>query len=303
ARVLGAREDLADRDTRVRGVVAHHRRDVLVAGPDEIDEPAADLRLEEPDEVPVLRVDGKQALLLAQLALGAGAVFREHVGRGRVDESEDSRLAHVLDEEAGLRLGRRRERLDLVLLERRDARGPAQRDRVEWLDLQDLGKGGLGLVQPAELDERAAQPVAAFEVVGRRFDELLVQLRGAGPVGFECGRRGLIGECARAKTSVSYLWHGVFLQRVRVRPVGRSGIYELYRLRFRRRAVPLRNTTSQGYRAERQRGGQARGHRDRAAGAVPGGAVGHPLDAVRREDRALGRPRAGDRALPPSQPA
>ena len=61
----------------------------------------------------------------------------------------------------------------------------------------------------------------------------MVQVRGARPVGFECGCGGLIGEGARAKTSIGYLWHGVFLQRVRVRPVGRSGIYELYRLRFR----------------------------------------------------------------------
>src|SRR5207248_858816 len=83
----------------------------------------------------------------------------------RVDQAEDARLPHVLDEEAGLRLGGRRKRLGLVLLQRRDTRATAQRDRVGRLDLQDLGKRRLCLIQPPELEEGSVQPVADIAVV------------------------------------------------------------------------------------------------------------------------------------------
>src|SRR2546423_606836 len=165
ARVLRAREHLADGDAGVRGVVAHDRRDVLVAGADEVDQAPSDLRLEETDQLTVARVHGEEPFLLPKLALSAGAVLREDVCRSRIDQTEDAGLTHVFDEEPGLRLGRRRERFDLVLLQRRDARVPAQRDGVVRLDLQDLGEGGLGLVQPAELEERPAKPVAGLEIV------------------------------------------------------------------------------------------------------------------------------------------
>src|SRR5438067_4250134 len=165
ARVLGAREHLANGDTGVRWIVAHDRRDVLIARPDEIDQAPADFRLEEPDEIAVARVHGEKPFLLAQLALGAGAVLRENVGRSRVDQAEDARLPHVLDEEAGLRLGGRRERLGLVLLQRRDAGATAQRDRVGRLERQGLGRRRLGLIQPPELEEGSAEPVASLEVL------------------------------------------------------------------------------------------------------------------------------------------
>jgi hypothetical protein len=96
------------------------------------------------------------------------------VRRSRVDEPEDARLSHVLDKEPGLRLGRRRKRLDLVLLQRRDTRVAAERDRVERLRLQDLRERGLGLIQPAELDERPAQPVTRLKVVRGDLNESLV---------------------------------------------------------------------------------------------------------------------------------
>src|SRR2546421_9527924 len=50
ARVLGAREHLADGHAGIRRIVAHDRRHVLIAGPDEVDQAPADLRLPEPDE-------------------------------------------------------------------------------------------------------------------------------------------------------------------------------------------------------------------------------------------------------------
>src|SRR5438034_4123464 len=208
ARVLGAREDLADGHAGVRGVVAHDRSDVLIAGTQKIDETPPNLRLEEPDELAITSVYGEKPFLLAQLAFSAGAVFREGVGRSWGDQTEDARLSHVLDEEARLRPCRRREGLGLVLLQRGHPRVPAESDRVVRLDLQDLGERGLGLIEAAELDERPAQPVARFEVLGGGFDELLVEVRGARPVRFERGGGGLVGECARAKTSIGYLWHG-----------------------------------------------------------------------------------------------
>src|SRR5205823_5731898 len=96
ARVLGALRYLADRDAGVLRIGAHDRRDVLVASPEEIDEPPPDLGLEEPDELAVARMEREQAFLLAELALRAGAVFREDVLRGGVDHAEDPGLAHVL---------------------------------------------------------------------------------------------------------------------------------------------------------------------------------------------------------------
>src|SRR5205085_11136718 len=103
-RVFWAREHLANRDTGIRRIVAHDRRDVLIARPDQVDQAPPDFRLEEPDEVAVAGVHGQKPLLLAQLALSAGAVLREDVGRSGIDQAEDAGLPHVLDEEPGLRL-------------------------------------------------------------------------------------------------------------------------------------------------------------------------------------------------------
>src|SRR5437868_12424388 len=92
ARVLGALEHLADGDTRVLRIGAHDRRDVLIAGADQIDEPPSDLRLEEPDEIAVARVDREEPFLLAQVKLGARAELGEDVGRRRARTGGERRL-------------------------------------------------------------------------------------------------------------------------------------------------------------------------------------------------------------------
>src|SRR5439155_17969459 len=104
AGVFRAREHLANGDTGVRRIVAHDRRDVLIARPDQVDQAPPDFRLEEPDEIAVARVHSKKPFLLAQLALSAGTVLREDVGRSGVDQADDAGLPHVLDEDPGLRL-------------------------------------------------------------------------------------------------------------------------------------------------------------------------------------------------------
>src|SRR5438309_1934288 len=80
-RVLGALERLADRDARVLLIVAHDRDHVLVAGVDEVEEPAADLRLEEPEQLAVPCVHGDEAVPLAELGLGAWGVLRHDLRR------------------------------------------------------------------------------------------------------------------------------------------------------------------------------------------------------------------------------
>src|SRR5258708_31263630 len=52
-RVLGALERLADGDPRVLLIVAHDRHDVLVARLDEVEQPAAALRPQAPDDLSV----------------------------------------------------------------------------------------------------------------------------------------------------------------------------------------------------------------------------------------------------------
>ena len=71
-------------------------------------------------------------------------------------------------------------------------------NRVVGLRLEDLGECGLGLIESAELDECAPEPIAALDVVGRRFEDLGVQLDRARPVGVECGGDGLVREGANA---------------------------------------------------------------------------------------------------------
>src|SRR5207247_2599201 len=208
ARVLRAREDFADRDSRILRIGADERRDVLVPGPEEIYQASADLWLEEPDELSVARVHGEKALLLAKLALGPRAVFGEHVRRRWVDDAEDPGLPHILYEEPRLRLRGGRIRLALVLEEGGHAALVAQGDRVMGLDPEDLGEGGFGLLEPAQLDVDPTQSIAPFDVVRCGLDDLLVQLRGARPVRLEGGHDGLVGESARAKAGFACRWHG-----------------------------------------------------------------------------------------------
>ena len=230
ARVLGALEHFANRDARALRIGAHDRGDVLIPRAEEVDEAPPDLRLEEAEELAVARVDGEEAFLLAELALGARAVLREDVRRGGVHEPEDPGLPHVLDGEPGLRPGRRRVRLAFVLEEGDDAGLAAQSDRVVGLGLQDLGEGHLRILELALLDEGAAEAVPGLQVVGRRLDDLGVQLDGAGPIGLEGCGGGLVGQGANAKTLIRDPCHWC-LQRMRVRPrEWAPGICRLYLL-------------------------------------------------------------------------
>ena len=117
------------------------------------------------------------------------------------------------------------------------------RDRVVRLGLQHLGERGLGLLQLAQLEERAAHAVARLDVVGRRFDDLRVQVRRARPVGLEGGRDGLIREGSHAQSGVRSRCHGSSHSSPARYPCAR--------------AVPLRHPTSARDRAERQRGREA----------------------------------------------
>src|SRR5919204_1461306 len=79
AGVLRALEDLTNGNASVRLVVTDERRDVLISGPNEVDEAPPDLRLEEAQQLAVGGVHRQEALLLAQLALRANAVAGQDV--------------------------------------------------------------------------------------------------------------------------------------------------------------------------------------------------------------------------------
>ena len=217
--VLGALERLADRDARVLLIVAHDRDHVLVAGVDEVEEPPADLRLEEPEQLAVPGVHGDEAVALAELGFGAGRVLRHDLRRCGVDEPQDPGLAHVLDEETRLGLGLGRVRLRLVLEERPEARDVAQRDRVVRLGLQHVRVRGLRLIELAGLEERAAEPVAGLEVFGIRFEDLRVQLDGLRPIGLERGLHRLVRESTGPDAGLGRGAHGQRLLRRRTRCV------------------------------------------------------------------------------------
>ena len=218
-RVLGALERLADRDARVLLIVAHDRDHVLVAGVDEVEEPAADLRLEEPEQLAVPCVHGDEAVPLAELGLGAWGVLRHDLRRRGVDEPQDPGLTHVLDEESRLGLRSRRVRLRLVLEQRPEARDVAKGDRVVRLGLQHVGVGGLRFIQLAGLEERAAKPVAGLEVFRIRLEDLRVQLDGLRPVGLERGLHRLVRESTGPDAGFGRGAHGQRLLRRRTRCV------------------------------------------------------------------------------------
>src|SRR6266571_3547179 len=208
ARVLDALQDLTNGNARVQLVVTDDRRHVLVASSDQIDEAPADLRLEEPEQLPIARVERHQALLLLELAFRPGAVTGQDVRRRRVDQAEDAGLTHVLDEESGLRPGGRDVRLGVVLEQLRDALRASDGDGVVRLGLQHLGERRLGLLQLALLEECAAHAVACLDVVGGDFEDLRVEVGRARPVRLEGGRDGLIREGSNAQSGVRGGCHG-----------------------------------------------------------------------------------------------
>src|SRR5437870_1034470 len=208
AGVLDALQDLTNGNAGVLLVVTDDRRHVLVASSDQIDEAPADLRLQEPEQLPVARVERHQALLFLELAFRAGAVTGQDVRRRRVDQAEDAGLAHVLDEEARLRPGGGDGRLGVVLEQLPDALRAPDGDRVVRLDLQHLGEGRLCLLQLALLEERAAHAVARLDVVGGGLEDLRVEVGRARPVRLEGGRDGLIRERSNAQSGVGGGCHG-----------------------------------------------------------------------------------------------